>query len=199
MLTPRGLGFAPRRGSAGQNLPYTTQNFNNLGGYDVAALTSALQACGLQVGCAPGGAPSPAAVAAMQQNIPQPQRCRRTMMGLGKFAVAGNAASATGGTNPIQYPFRGIRLVVPTEISPSGDLVDLQVGTEHQIVQSQAVAPATNPGIPLRAFDQTAQDSGFIDMDWCPPTGSTSILVSVSNKFAGQYTFEGSLEGLQLL
>lgn len=192
----------PRRGAAaGGNLPGAAANYLNLQGYDVAALAAALQACCMP--CPPGGngAPSQQAIAtlAAQAQGAQPQRCRRTMMGLAKVTVPAASTGITSSTSPVQYPFRGLRLIVPTDISPSGDLANLQVGTERQIVQANAVAPGVTPFIPLRAFDQTGQDTGFIDMDWCPPTGSTNVDVTVTNKFAAPYVFEGALEGLQLV
>jgi hypothetical protein len=208
-----------RRGAAaGGNLPGITGNYQNLQGYDLAALAAALQACGIN--CTPGAAGFAkagsagsvmgdvsqvpqhlAGIASAIANIQsqQPQRCRRTMMGLAKVTVPALSTGITSSTSPVQYPFRGLRLIVPTDISPSGDLANLQVGTERQIVQANAVAPGVTPFIPLRAFDQTGQDTGFIDMDWCPPTGSTNVDVTVTNKFAAPYIFEGALEGLQLV
>lgn len=193
-------GFTPFRRNAqvGQNLPGASANFQNLAQVGpIDALISALQACCLP--CPTGPSPvSPAAVAAVAGQMNQPQRCRRTLMGLSKTAVAGFSANGISETSPQTYAFRGLRLIVPTDISPSGDLLQLEVGTEKQIVVSNAIT-GTNPGIPLRAFDQTGQDTGFIDMDWCPPNQSSPIKVTVSNKFAAPYTFEGALEGLQLV
>jgi hypothetical protein len=191
--------FAPRRGAqVGQNLPGASSNFQNLGGVGtVEALARALQACCMP--CGPGGAPlSPAAVADVQQQMNQPQRCRRTLMGLAKIPVPGFSTGTLSATSAETNAFRGLRLIVPTDISPSGDLLQLEVGTEKQIVVSTAIS-GTAPGIPLRAFDQTGQDTGFIDMDWTPPGSGSPVRVTVSNKFAAPYTFEGALEGLQLV
>lgn len=193
-------GFTPfqRRGQVGQNLPGAFPNYINLGGVGSAeALARALMACCMP--CPPGGiAPSPAMVNDVQANMNQPQRCRRTLMGLAKAPVPGFSTGTPTETSPVGFAFRGLRFIVPTDISPSGDLVQLEVGTEKQVVQSTAIV-GTAPGIPLRAFDQTGQDTGFIDMDWTPPGSGSPVRVTVSNKFAAPYTFEGALEGLQLV
>jgi len=197
-------GFSPlqqRRGAqVGQNLPGASANFQNLAGVGtVEALAQALQACCMP--CGPGGGGgmplTPAAVAGVASQMNQPQRCRRTLMGLAKIPVPG-LNQALSSTSAETNAFRGLRLIVPTDISPSGDLLDLQVGTNPQIVASTPVS-GTNPGIPLRAFDQTGQDTGFIDMDWTPPGSGSPVKITVSNKFAAPYTFEGALEGLQLV
>jgi hypothetical protein len=199
-MLQRTAGFTPfkRRGQVGQgNLPGASPNYQNLGGVAPAdALARALMACCLP--CPTPGMISPAAVEAVQANMNQPQRCRRTLMGLSKIAVPAFSTGTAAETSPVSYAFRGLRLIVPTDISPSGDLVQLEVGTEKQIVQSTAVVGAT-PGIPLRAFDQTGQDTGFIDMDWTPPGSGSPVRTTTSNKFAAPYTFEGALEGLQLV
>lgn len=199
-MLKRTNGFMPfqRRAQAGQNLPGASPNFQNLSGVGSAeALARALMACCMP--CPPGGiAPSPAMVNDVQANMNQPQRSRRTLMGLAKIAVPAFSAGVTSATSPETNAFRGLRLIVPTDISPSGDLVQLEVGTEKQIVVSTPIL-GTTPGIPLRAFDQTGQDTGFIDMDWTPPGSGSPVRVTVSNKFAAPYTFEGALEGLQLV
>jgi hypothetical protein len=195
----KNYGFAPgRRASVGNNLPGASGNYMNLQGQGtVEALAAALAACCLP--CPPGGAVPPQQVQHIQSQMNAPQRCRRTMMGLAKFTVPG-LGTATATTFPNTYAFRGLRLIVPTDLSASGDLTGLEVGTEKQIVLSEAGAGGTNPGIPLRAFDQTGQDTGFIDMDWCPPGSGSGIKVTVTNKFIVPITpWEGALEGLQLL
>lgn len=191
-----------RNASVGSgNLGWPSRNAMNLTGFDQAALIAALQAC-MPGGCGPNGPMSQQdmQVLAAQMQASQPQRCRRTLLGLTKVAVAGGASAtsvtalgggATGG------PFRGLRLIVPSDISPSGDLTALNVGTATQIALSQT---GTSAGIPLRVFDQTSQDSGFIDMDWSTPGGGSDISVTVQNKFAAPFPFfEGALEGLQLI
>lgn len=178
----------PRRAQGGQNLPPPSGNMMNLGGFNVEALAAALRACGFT-----GDATGAASQAAMQS----PQRCRRTLMGLPKILVPASSPGVTGSVNPQQYPFRGLRLIVPTEISASGDLVSLKVGVEEQLAANTPGQGTVAGGVPLRTFDQTAHDCGFIDMDWANPT--TAVNYTISNKFAAPYTFEGSLEGVQLL
>jgi hypothetical protein len=193
MINNKPFFARPRNAQVGQNLPPASPNYVGLQGYDINALLAALAACG--PACAPNGA-NPA-VAQMAAAAAQPQRCRRTLLGLNKFAVAASSAGS-GSTQPDQWPFRGLRLIVPTDISASGDLTGLLVGQESQIAKASNVAAGGSSGIPLRVFDQTSQDSGFIDMDWCPTT--TNIKVEVMNKFAAPFPFfEGALEGLQLL
>lgn len=190
-------GFSPlqqRRGAqVGQNLPGASANWQNLAGVgSVEALVSALQACCLP--CPTSPAVTPAAVAAAAGAMNQPQRCRRTLMGLPKLSIPGlSAGTDIPQIAPTGTAFRGLRLTVPTDISPSGDLVSMLVGNERQTQQTDPPA-----SIPLRSFDQTSQDTGFIDMDWIPPAGS-KLQITVSNKFAAPYIFEGALEGLQLV
>lgn len=190
--------FGPRRGSVGAcGLPDATPGYANLpGSYDTAALLAALAAARGQAQVTP----EMTQAMARQMQAAQPQRARRTLLGLTKVAVAGGATATS--TTAIQGgstggPFRGLRLIVPSDISASGDLINLTVGSAPQIALSQG---ATASGIPLRVFDQTSQDSGFIDMDWSTPGGGSEINITVQNKFAAPFPFfEGALEGLQLV
>lgn len=184
-----------RQAQGGQNLPYPSPNVQNLNGMNMEQLIAALRACGFT------GDASAAAAAVGQQT---PQRCRRTLMGLPSVTVPANAGAAgtlgagiSGTVNPQQYPFRGLRMIVPTEISAAGALTNLTVGVEPQLALNTPGANTVAGGVPLRAFDQTAHDVGFIDMDWASPT--IAINYTIAGYFNATFGFVGALEGVQLI
>jgi len=82
-------------------------------------------------------------------------------------------------------PFIGQRFGLPSDITPALLINQITVGTMPQLNGSP---------IPGRAFDQTSQDSGLIDFDYCPV--SQFIIIDVTNTSNAPVIFTGWIEGV---
>jgi hypothetical protein len=117
-------------------------------------------------------------------------RIRRAILGLQQPAAVPAGDPLTSVTQP-QKPFRGLRLVVPSDIAGAFVISNITVGMMPQLGSSSALQP-----IPARLFAENSVDSAFDDFDWCPT--SESITVSGTNVSGAAETFRAALLGLVL-
>lgn len=117
-------------------------------------------------------------------------RIRRAILGLTEDAQVGAGGALESVTQP-QKPFRGLRLVVPSDIAGAFTITNITVGMMPQLGSSNSSQP-----IPARLFAENSVDSAFDDFDWCPT--SESITISGTNQSGAAENFRAALLGLVL-
>lgn len=116
-------------------------------------------------------------------------RVRRAILGLEALTVAANTGF-TSSTQP-QKPFRGLRMIIGTNIAAKLVVTDVTVSMMPQLASNSAAQP-----IPGLVFAETSVDSAFDDFDWCPT--SEKIKVTGSNIDANAVDYKAALLGLVL-
>lgn len=148
---------------------------------DAAPPLAGFPGCGPQgmQNFAPGCCPTPASFTPWGRRF----GARRTIQGF-PTTVIGAGATVNVAVQVLE-PFIGQRFGIPSDISPALLVNQITVGTMPQLNGSP---------IPARAFDQTSQDSGLIDFDYCPV--SQQIIVNVTNTSAAPVSFNAWIEGV---
>lgn len=156
------------------------------------SLAELLTAAGADGG---GGIPQTDMQAALAQRLVQqglivsqnaPTKARHSMMGF-----ESNGAILAGGTQTIlqqpQVPFRGTRLMVPSDIAGSFIITDIRVGKNSQLPVVGA--------LPCRGFQENATDAQFV---WDTAQISQQIAIAVQNISGAPATFRALLYGDQI-
>jgi hypothetical protein len=168
--------------------------FAGAGGDDLASL---LTAAGLDSNTAPGGLAIPtsdlqAAIAAklarngLVVTSNHPTKARHSMMGFESTGAIAPAGTATILQQP-QVPFRGTRLMVPSDIAGSFIITDIRVGKNSQLPVVGA--------LPCRGFQENATDAQFV---WDTAQISQQIAIAVMNIGGAPATFRALLYGDQI-
>ena len=109
-------------------------------------------------------------------------KAREYPLGFPTTSVAANSSS-TISTQP-QVPFRGRRLIVPSDIAGSFLIDDLKIG-------KNSMFPSANP-VPARAFTELGVG---VDLNLDTAQISQLVTLSVSNTTAGAVSFNAAIIG----
>lgn len=134
---------------------------------------------GMQQGFPGGCCPTPASFTPWGRRT----GARRSIQGFPATTIA--AGATVNVAVQVLEPFIGQRFGIPSDITPALLVNQISVGTMPQLNGSP---------VPARAFDQTSQDSGLIDFDYCPV--SQQIIVNLTNTSAAPVVFTGWIEGV---
>lgn len=111
-------------------------------------------------------------------------KSREYVIGFDSTTTVAAAAQATITARP-QVPFRGERLIVPSDIAGSFVIDDIRVGKNSQLVAAGA--------IPARTFEQTGVGVR-LRLDTCQV--SMDLILQVTNISGGALRFRASMIGL---
>ena len=113
----------------------------------------------------------------------KPQKSREFPLGFPEVSVPGNGGTADITTQP-QVPFRGERLIIPSDIAGNFMIDDIRVGKNSQLVSTGS--------IPARAFSEVGVGVG-IHLDTAQV--SQQITLRVRNISGQDATFRAALIG----